>query len=94
MKDRLKIKKLWNHLRIQDERLFIRVDDRVSNTNDIIIVSGSESCQRVKFRTEEELKRWLGKCVPPFRIIQQRGDDGMFEIPDIDTWCADENLDY
>ncbi len=90
--DELKARKLWQHLKIQDEHLLIRI-----GTERVLIVSedGSGGLLFAYVKTPQDgFGKWIREYKQPFTLVQQRNENGCFCVPDIDEWVRDEKIDY
>ncbi len=99
--DELKIQKLWRYLKIQDEHLIIRVSDHKNQTEDLLVVyrlpEDGLAYNRIKWSKDchgDSPIGWLMSYGKPFRLIQQRNENGDFVIPDVDEWIAEQESDY
>ena len=90
-------KRLWQHLKIQDEHLIIRTGSSDNNTEKVIIVDdegdGRLHISHIDIPTSG-FKKWIEEYGRPFTLVQQRDENGKFIIPDIDEWIRDEEIDY
>ena len=96
-KDTEKAERLWRHLKIQDERLLIRVSNTGTDTERVLIVC-NDAEGGLQFAYAEippdGFDKWVMEYGQPFTLVQQRDENGCFFIPDIDEWTRDEEADY
>lgn len=95
--DKQKAEKLWHYLKIRDEHLLIRTQDKNDKTEKILIVtdegSGELHYAYVKI-PPAGFRKWIEEYGQPFTLVQQRNEDGCFFVPDIEQWVMDEEADY
>lgn len=87
MNDKLKIEQLWRYLRIQDEVLIIQVYNPDKHSDEYLIAEMANGELAVTTSSELPLDR-------PFRMIQQRGQDGRHKIPSVEQLINDQEIDY
>lgn len=95
--DKQKAKKLWHYLKIRDEHLLIRTQDKNDKTEKILIVT-DEGSGKLHYAYVEippaGFRKWIEEYGQPFTLVQQRNEDGCFFVPDIERWVMDEEADY
>jgi len=95
---RLKIEKLWQHLKISDDEFLIVREDTEYSEDYIIATKVNNKiklCKTIfKKGTRERQKNFLASLNNPFTLIQQRGKNGLHHIPDVEEWKKDEEIDY
>lgn len=90
MNEKLKIKRLWHYLQIQDELLIIQVHNSSIGKDEYLIVDMVDGEPQI--HTADDIQ---SVCVKKqLRIVRQRDESGNLTIPDVDQIIHDKNMDY
>lgn len=95
--DKQKAERLWHYLKIRDEHLLIRTQDKNDKTERVLIVMDKGSGELHYAYAEippDGFRKWIEEYGQPFTLVQQRDEDGCFFVPDIEQWLRDEETDY
>jgi len=89
MNEKLKIKRLWHYLRIQDEVLAIHVHNPAKQVDEYLVAEMIDGELDVHVEDELQVNR-----MENLRIISQRNEDGKYEIPDVEQMIREKHMDY
>ena len=90
MNEKLKIKKLWHYLQIQDELLVIQVHNSSTGVDEYLIVEMKND--ELLIHTVNDIQNL---CMEKnLRIIRQRDETGKHIVPDVEQILHDKNIDY
>lgn len=90
MNEKLKIRKLWHYLQIQDELLIIQVHNSSSGIDEYLVVEMLDG--ELKTSTVSDIQSI--RTEKGLRIISQRDESGKFVIPDADRIIHERSMDY